>query len=565
MNTNETRMKDRTAYRCIHGLATSLRVLTFLLLTTSPLVAQYVETTRGCILCHESPQSRSDFISELPAQIWQQDDKHRRAFTLLHESDSPDPAVRASKQALVKQILGFDLREAFVDDRYSRLVEPIDEAARSRVATVKACIRCHGTWPKEADDRYVSEPPVPLEMGVSCQACHGPGERWLTAHFSEGWRRVTPDAKATLGCADCRSPVAKAKLCASCHVGNIAEDKFVRHEWYAAGHPPLPSFEMASFQAQMPRHWKSLREKGPFKFREIPSTGEEPLALDQRAALERAGVPADAIKGSYIEANFPGALAAGLNPGRDLAGFKDAVVGGAVAHSTYVQSIADYASRAVEGRASWPELALYDCTACHHELRSGLGTKTRPQRDHIPGRPPLATWPNVLTRLAERQVGGDGANSLSKLIEQQMQLRKATTIQPFGDARLMSAAASEAAQGLEQLALSASATSFDEQAARKALSFLSEPQNYDVADYSTARQAAWAIAAIANDLAPGQGDLLFSRNADDPLSLRLPSGPKQSVMENLRRWLPAAGKYDAERFRQEMERLRTEFSGPAIR
>src|SRR5215470_5612657 len=158
--------------------------------------AQYVETNRGCISCHESPMSRSDFCDAVPASIWRQDDKHRRAFELLHESNSPDPAARAKKQALVRQILGFDLREAFADARYSRLIEPTNDEAKSRIATVKACLRCHGTWPQESDQQFTSAPPVPLELGVSCQACHGPGERWLAVHFSESWRRVTPEAKA---------------------------------------------------------------------------------------------------------------------------------------------------------------------------------------------------------------------------------------------------------------------------------------------------------------------------------------------------------------------------------
>ena len=94
--------------------------------------AQYVETTRGCISCHESPMAKSDFCDAVPARVWRQDDKHARAFTLLHDSDSPDQTARATKQQLVRQILGFDLREAFVDDRYSRLIDTTDDATLHR-------------------------------------------------------------------------------------------------------------------------------------------------------------------------------------------------------------------------------------------------------------------------------------------------------------------------------------------------------------------------------------------------------------------------------------------------
>jgi hypothetical protein len=520
-------------------------------------MAQYVETNRGCISCHESPQSRSDFCDAVPASIWRQDDKHRRAFELLHESNSPDAAARAKKQALVRQILGFDLREAFLDDRYSQLIEPTSDEAKSRVVTVKACLRCHGTWPKEADEQFVSSPPVSLDLGVSCQACHGPGERWLAVHFSESWRRVTPDAKAALGYAECRSPFAKAKLCANCHVGNVAEEKFVKHEWYAAGHPPLPSFELASFEAQMPRHWKSLREKGPFKYRDAPSTGDEPLPLDQRLALERAGVPANAIKPSYLDANFADAIAKGLQPAADLAGAKDAIVGGAVTFSIYARSLADYAAYVADSKATWPELALYDCSACHHELRSGLGSNTRPKRNHIPGRPPLATWPEVLTRLAAGQADGyqaeSASNRWSRIRDLAEKLDKAATGRPFGEPAAMASAASDLATALEHLALDASNTRFDEQAARAALQFLANTRNYESADFYTARQVAWAITAIASELQPGSGPALFLQNAGDPLALRLPSGPNQSVMDNLRRWLPAAGKYDPASFQQQLK------------
>jgi hypothetical protein len=520
--------------------------------------AQYVETNRGCISCHESPMSRSDFCDDVSASVWRQDDKHRRAFELLHESNSPDAAARAKKQALVRQILGFDLREAFFDARYSRLIEPTSDEAKSRVATVKACIRCHGTWPQESDQQFVTAPPVPLDLGVSCQACHGPGERWLAAHFSESWRRVTPAAKAQIGCTDCRSPVVKTQMCASCHVGNLAEGKFVKHEWYAAGHPPLPSFELASFEAQMPRHWKSLREKGPFKYRDASSTGDELLPLDQRLALERAGVPADAIKGNYLEANFSNALAKGLQPATDMAGAKDAIVGGAMVFSIYARSLADYAAHVTDSKANWPELALYDCSACHHELRSGLGSNTRPKRNHIPGRPPLATWPEVLTRLAAAQADGyqaDTAGRWSRIRELAAKLDAAATGRPFGEAALMALAAGDLARALEQVAVDAANTRFDEPAARAALKFLTDPKNYEAADFYTARQAAWAITAIADDLQPGSGPALFYQNADDPLALRLPSGPSHSVMDNLRRWLPAAGKYNPVSFQEQLKSL----------
>ena len=47
----------------------------------------------------------------------------------------------------------------------------------------------------------------------------------------------------------------------SCHIGNPDEQKVVTHAMYAAGHPPLPGFETATFSDAEPRHWQYLREK----------------------------------------------------------------------------------------------------------------------------------------------------------------------------------------------------------------------------------------------------------------------------------------------------------------
>src|SRR6185436_3163213 len=208
--------------------------------------------------------------------------------------------------------------------------------------------------------------------------------------------------------------------------------------------------------------------------------------------LERAGVPASAIKGSYLEANFSQLLAKGSNPASDLARMKDAAIGGAVVYQTYLRSLADYSQLASENRASWPELALYDCSACHHELRSGLAAGTRPKRNHLPGRPPLATWPAVLAQLAVQQASGYQAQTQGGPESLLRKLDAAATDRPFGDPFAMSLAAAAVARELEQAALHAANTRYDDQAARGAILFLSEPKNFEVADFYTARQVAWA-------------------------------------------------------------------------
>ena len=60
---------------------------------------------------------------------------------------------------------------------------------------------------------------------------------------------------------------------------------------YAAGHPPLPPFELATFLARMPRHWQDLHQmpKDVQKFRQFEQ--QPMIALQDVAAdLYREGV-----------------------------------------------------------------------------------------------------------------------------------------------------------------------------------------------------------------------------------------------------------------------------------
>ena len=95
-----------------------------------------------------------------------------------------------------------------------------------------------------------------LTEGVSCEACHGDGRKWFFEHTDETWREV-PGAKkqAEYGQIDLRDPYTRTLKCASCHIGNKAEGKFVTHEMYAAGHPPLPPFELVTFARDAPAHY----------------------------------------------------------------------------------------------------------------------------------------------------------------------------------------------------------------------------------------------------------------------------------------------------------------------
>src|SRR5262249_59421636 len=123
-----------------------------------------------------------------------------------------------------------------------------------------------------------------------------------------------------------------ARLCASCHVGNTAEGKVVTHAMYAAGHPPLPGVEIATFSDAMPRHWQYLKEKKP--------AVQQMLNVDSgTAAFEQTKLVA--VSGVLL-----------LREAMNLLG-----------------SQAAPATQDADPRNTWPELAQFDCSACHPELK----------------------------------------------------------------------------------------------------------------------------------------------------------------------------------------------------
>jgi Cytochrome c554 and c-prime len=95
-----------------------------------------------------------------------------------------------------------------------------------------------------------------LSEGVSCESCHGPAAAWLGPHTERDW---THEKSIAAGMYDMRDLTQRSEKCLSCHLGS--EEKSVDHEMIAAGHPDL-YFELDSFSAVMPRHWKEPGEPG---------------------------------------------------------------------------------------------------------------------------------------------------------------------------------------------------------------------------------------------------------------------------------------------------------------
>jgi hypothetical protein len=195
----------------------------------------------------------------------------------------------------------------------------------------EGCLVCHAHAPPAA----IRGPRFLVEDGIGCEACHGAAERWIAEHVN-GLK--TSEEKIAHGMTATWDAGTRGRLCSSCHLGDSAHP--MTHAIMAAGHPPL-LFELDTFTALEPPHWDvdaDYRERKP-----APDTANNWLEGQLAAA--------DAWLGR--------------------------VESGALGHGLF------------------PELALFDCDACHHSMEAGRWRAARtPGR--APGQVPLADQPLVL-------------------------------------------------------------------------------------------------------------------------------------------------------------------------
>jgi Cytochrome c554 and c-prime len=152
-----------------------------------------------------------------------------------------------------------------IKDKHSKAYQALTSEIGERMARIlklgaKAeespkCLACHSLNTTAAERGR----PFEIAEGVSCENCHGPSSAWLGGHTERQW---THEKSVALGMTDTRNVIHRTEKCLECHLGSA--NKFVDHEMIAAGHPDL-FFELDSFSAIEPRHWKVPRESAPGK------------------------------------------------------------------------------------------------------------------------------------------------------------------------------------------------------------------------------------------------------------------------------------------------------------
>ncbi|HEV3418554.1 MAG TPA: multiheme c-type cytochrome, partial [Pirellulales bacterium] len=234
--------------------------------TESP-SANYMGTA-SCSLCHDngSPRFSTDLVNLDEYHIWAADDKQNRRTVDAHH-------------------LAY---KALVGPRAKEMEQTMGRPDGWATTAESGCLNCHAANLRpENCDRSLNIA-AELAQGIGCEACHGPASRWIDKHWKRAeWRddkQLSAEAKQDrYKMVNVRDPVARTELCLSCHLGNVAEGKFVTHEVFAAGHPPLPPFEIEAFLDNMPRHWRPAAEK-PADVQTY--LGYRPLARTRAVVLE---------------------------------------------------------------------------------------------------------------------------------------------------------------------------------------------------------------------------------------------------------------------------------------
>jgi hypothetical protein len=427
---------------------------------------------------------------------WETRDKHADAYNVL---------TRARGKQMAK-ILGYDVTKS------------------------KACLACHGVYIEDkALEKASALRRFKVEEGVNCVACHGAYQDWVTQHSNivtaPDWRPKSREVKeAEGGMRNLWDPIKRVELCVSCHVGNTNEGKFVTHEMYAAGHPPLPGFEAAAFSEQMPRHWQYLREKDP-KVRE--ELGYKQGEQEQAKLILIGAAVALRETMALLEAQAKTCLTARNADGKVL------------------------------------DLSNFDCYACHHDLQAPSWRQRRGYPGK-PGRVPMRPWSTELIKLGivASAKNTDLANAqLSEFRAGMKKVNDAFSARPYGDPEQIQSAAAAMRKWANAFARKLNAGTIDAKTARALLSrFAPLYAGAKLLDYDSARQVAWSFEVIYDELNGKKGDPRVRKllsAMDQLLKMKLPKGREKIVEDELKESLEKINAYDPERFRQLLRDLTT--------
>lgn len=443
--------------------------------------------SKDCMECHAAPTAGKtgsmDFCLFTESAIWRAYDKHAQAYAVLEGERG-----RQIGKILLK-----------------------DEKAVLQPKT--GCLGCHAMYNLTLDNLTKTKTEeekkaftLDVKEGVSCTGCHGPstkksGGGWRGDHQDKRtWRPKTPEAKFDQGMRDVRDPVIRAELCMSCHVGNAAEGKVVTHAMMAAGHPPLPPIEIATFSKNEPQHWRDAKDV-PY-FQTALRDGSQAIIKNYHLQALPFQQTRSAVLGSIVAVRETVRLV------HDRADFQ-------VPEKSRWPELAVNPDLGNEPKGRWPELAMAhsDCFACHHDLKFPGYRQDRGFGYHIPGevaarvipgRPVVRLWPLASLYPA---LAYPGAKVPAGLKDKLGKFAAATSARPFGSPEDLRAEGKDLIKWCDDLIVSVRKADFTRENVRQMVTGIcklyagSAEDPARLPDYESARQIGSTLRVACRELA----------------------------------------------------------------
>lgn len=363
---------------------------------------------KTCVTCHGNlnPQEQHRWIGLNQASTY---------FGLVPHSQTNVPAqpdVHAI--ALTKVYQNGDrngpLTEAFESILNNLNIDKDSEGFRSQ------CLTCHAglrpdqsslSTPGRTYAQFQSEGEPIARESIGCEACHGQGKDYLVDHMDPSWLTSLPSTKLGRGFFDLENSALAARVCLSCHFGNPEESKWITHEMYAAGHPPLPPLDLGKFLDETSnKHWMTLEEKSS-RLATLKSPIDEQLEDDRVKYLRNHLTTDNPDLKQTIQTHFRKT--------------QQSRIGQWTANLNYHDLLDQQAHTAT----IWGDYALYDCAGCHQTLykkiRGTVGSSGR-----VPGRPQGPLWTKPL-------LSSPGESQFKQLVTLQDLIEEALNAKPFGD------------------------------------------------------------------------------------------------------------------------------------
>lgn len=324
---------------------------------------------------------------------------------------------------------------------YKVLLEPRSQRIAANLGLknaheAKICLDCH------ADNIPENQrgPQFVMEDGVGCEACHGAGSApWMGLHIGGS----AHDKNVENGLVPLEDPVVRAGVCLDCHLGNA--NQFATHRIMGAGHPRI-SFELDSFTDFQPAHFVVDKD---YRERKKVVDGVRTWAIGQALSVERR---MDLILDSKYSTD-------GL----------------------------------------FPELAFFDCHACHHPMSESLPAKgggfpaawtPRPGTGLGPGVVKFNDSNMLMLEVALGMAGGGMADAMAADIKAMHSASQTSRAAMLDAAKKVRSTARAAVQAIANKSLTAG----DMRQAMQTIAGRASKNVYS--DYESAEQATMALGSL---------------------------------------------------------------------